>query len=743
MSTADKSSPRPKGLSDVTGAAAVAVLALVAAIIPVLFVPDFVDTFYMPKLTLLTAGVIIAATLLVAGVVLGQRLPKGYLPLDMAVGAFLVIAIISTVAAASPAYSVLGKYGRPEGLMALLTYAGLYFVVSRIRWTTSRIRTLSAAVAVGAVVASLWAIIEVMGVKLVPWAPPPFAAGRASGTLGNPTLLAAYLAVAFFVVIGLIASVRSAWARLVAATAVLPIGAALWLSFGRTGIIALIVGLVVAGATYLLQRKGTEPVISLLRASAPVFIVTALFVVVGIAAAIAVSSKQSAKSPQAKAAVTRAADLTSTQDRIFIWKSAASMIMSRPHIGYGPDSFQLVFPRYQTLESARVESSGLNFGRAAEDAHNIFIQYAATLGIPGLLAFCAILFLTVRTFLFKAVNEDLKPLTPILMGGTLAFVVAAAFTPVVSAFAMFLWIFAGLSVASRREVPRAIPATTDKTPSDQSGASMTRMLALVGLLPAAGLLLLVAMMPLGAEAQFSKGEKLWALGKLTAATGHYETAIRINPLRDKYMGTFGQRLVDRGNFSKKPETIAEGADHLTLALERNPSESSYPLALGIANMKLEKVDNQAMSRSKYYLGEAVRLAPRDPRALYYLGEIGLMTAQGEEDALAAGRSLRAAVNISPDLFEAHKSLGLLYQLLGKRKDAIASLTTANRLKKGDPQVEGALKELAGKGDAKASTGKHTAPTVAPAPAPAPAPIPEAIPSGSGSHSSGDYVPPGH
>ena len=53
-------------------------------------------------------------------------------------------------------------------------------------------------------------------------------------------------------------------------------------------------------------------------------------------------------------------------------------------------------------------------------------------------------------------------------------------------------------------------------------------------------------------------------------------------------------------------------------------------------------------------------------------------------------ALRAALQLDPDLFKAHRDLGVVLALRGDREEAIAALRAALRIRPDDPQVKANL-----------------------------------------------------
>jgi hypothetical protein len=71
-----------------------------------------------------------------------------------------------------------------------------------------------------------------------------------------------------------------------------------------------------------------------------------------------------------------------------IWRDTLSLIAARPVLGFGPDNFGLVYPRFQAAD----------FGLGVDKAHAETLQVAATQGLVGLAAYLYLLAAFVRAF---------------------------------------------------------------------------------------------------------------------------------------------------------------------------------------------------------------------------------------------------------------------------------------------------------------------------------------------------------
>ena len=70
---------------------------------------------------------------------------------------------------------------------------------------------------------------------------------------------------------------------------------------------------------------------------------------------------------------------TSTEMRLAFWESTIAMIQDHPFLGIGWGAFYLVYPEYDFyMQGAPI---------LIVHAHNMYLNYAAEIGLPGALAF--------------------------------------------------------------------------------------------------------------------------------------------------------------------------------------------------------------------------------------------------------------------------------------------------------------------------------------------------------------------
>ena len=64
--------------------------------------------------------------------------------------------------------------------------------------------------------------------------------------------------------------------------------------------------------------------------------------------------------------------------RLLLWRDSLRMARERSLLGFGPDTFGVEFPRYQSVELSRAYPDFYH-----ESPHNIFLDALVSQGVPG------------------------------------------------------------------------------------------------------------------------------------------------------------------------------------------------------------------------------------------------------------------------------------------------------------------------------------------------------------------------
>jgi len=339
-----------------------------AVLLPLTFSWVTFDQFVLPRVAL--ARLLVACLL---ALWLGQALHTGRLsfrrtPLDVPLLAVTASAALSTLLAVNRDVAVFGVYLRDEGLLTICTYALLFWLVAQSLTGRDDVRALVWCLLASAYVVALAATFQsLLAGRLAGGVETAQTFGgwvRASGTFGNPILLGTYLAMVLPLAVEEAVAPGSAVRRALAANVVAVVVVALLLTFSRAAWLGAGAGVALALAPRLRRSAAGR------RAA-----LGAVLAVLALAAAGAAG----AGPPVLATALARAASLAtpfqgSGGTRLAIWRDTPGLVAARPLVGWGPDTFGLVYPAFRT---------GPGPAGVVDKAHSDLLQVAATQGLIG------------------------------------------------------------------------------------------------------------------------------------------------------------------------------------------------------------------------------------------------------------------------------------------------------------------------------------------------------------------------
>lgn len=344
--------------------------ALIAAILG--FAPPLLDPFHAFKaIVLRTVGLALLA-MAAADVTAWRRAGGATRMLDLAVVAWCVVALASTLAGVSPGLSLLGEIEQREGLVTTLALAGVYAGVRRSHASVNDAARTLGVMGFAAAAAAAYALIQRAGGDPLVWSGADVyvtgsrAVLRPGSTLGNPILLGAVSAAALAGAIVRLATARRAGGGLVA-IAVLAMAVAATMS--RSAALAAAAGSLIA---LLGARAAGAPARCLVLVAIAAALPALAWVVLADAGAFG------ARLGEGFAAT------ASGGARFEIARSALALWRSHPWLGTGPDTFGLMFPSVQTAAYWSTQWWGVPV-----HAHSAALQVVATLGLAGTVVGCA------------------------------------------------------------------------------------------------------------------------------------------------------------------------------------------------------------------------------------------------------------------------------------------------------------------------------------------------------------------
>jgi O-Antigen ligase len=244
---------------------------------------------------------------------------------------------------------------------------------------------------------------------------------------------------------------------------------------------------------------------------------------------------------------TTIADLRSgTQnERLGTWADTLPLIASRPILGYGPDTFGLVYPRFETSNKL-----GVLWDKPHQDALGV----AASQGILGLLAYIWILVAFVRAF-WK--GRYLRG-TVALFGGWVAYVVSIQFDFSWIPTSFPFWLFAAAAIVTWAPELKVVRVT-----------AFPRRIALPVLAAAAVVLLLLmipaVVMPYVADADYYATQAAADLGQAQATIAQARSLAPYEATYAIEAGNYALNLDQNGNPASNADWTAAQEAYQTAA----------------------------------------------------------------------------------------------------------------------------------------------------------------------------------
>jgi hypothetical protein len=280
-----------------------------------------------------------------------------------ALGAFLAIAGVSSLASPYQFTAFFGEYRHYEGFFALLAYAALAFVAMQLA-NGRRLTWLVRLATVTGTLLALYGIAQTLKLDRTRWLSNVLP-GRAFATWGNPDFFAGYLLFPLAFSIALAFGERNSWWRLLGVVGAVTTLAALVSTATR--------GAWIAGACLLVVMF-----VGLVRKGFPWKLLSVVTAGVVVASGVAFNYASKGELLNRIVTVFTSAEAGVSYQRFGIWGKAVELLGRQWLLGTGPD----------TVAPASRMAFNYSF---SNDAHNYPLQSALTVGIFGAIALFAFL----------------------------------------------------------------------------------------------------------------------------------------------------------------------------------------------------------------------------------------------------------------------------------------------------------------------------------------------------------------
>lgn len=448
--------------------------------------------------------------------------------------ALLIWSFISSLRSGAPwPLSVYGWYGRNNGILMLLGVLILLTTGASLR--KGEVRSALWWIVGAASVAALVSIAQALGVGLFS---NPLAYEGANTLLGNPNFAAAFFAMTALISAGATLSSQSTRSRLAGSLAAALQVLGMLLATSQQGPLSLAIGMA-AGAVLLGLSHGQTRVKRLTGIlAAGLVVASSALIAAGLAGAGPVAQ------------ILRSDTLAL---RLEYWKASLATMLGVPAFGTGPDGLS----RY--IAEFRPESYVALLGPTTriDAAHNIPLQFGATLGIAGLMLWIAfalsvVVLLAWSAWTWPPRSGPSGPWLLVTVGAAWSAYLAQAMVSIDMVVLMALgWTLAGLTVALSRSATSAGPGDPPIGKSPQSRSEVRKQSgALVGAGAALGLLGVAITLPAYAA------ERTPAISSLEEALQVLGGALTPCPTRLTVINALGTQL-DVTTFQKLTRTAVE------------------------------------------------------------------------------------------------------------------------------------------------------------------------------------------
>lgn len=665
--------------------------ALVAAalLVPITAAPFLADPFSLPKAVVAWVAVALAAVGAVVQVISGGVGPLRRLRILLPLGVLVGWTALATVLSPQPLVSLLGSYGRYDGLVTLLAGAGaaLALVVYTGR-DPGRLGAVAIALSASAAVGLTVVVIQWLGLAWTNWSVPGLGPLDVVGLGGNPNFSGAILALSVPFVLGLRAHVVHPGARLGLAVgaAVLALGTVA--TGTRGGLLALVAG--VAAFTWL--APGLLP--SVVRYGASVGVVVAL-------AVVGITSVTDSLPLSAPAGTEAVLDTKSLDQRQNIWSGAARVVAAHPVVGAGPDALALALP---------YERSSREGGRTlvdADEAHNTYLDRAATAGLPALAAYLWLAAAVVAVVAWRRrrlVADEHRWLLAAFGGGFAGYLAQGAFSIDVVPLAFISWLCIGALVSLTD--PTVAGTAQEETVPPRS----VPVPVLVGLLVGVVAVAVLSLRPVLADQHARAGMRATDEGRYLDAYGEFASAASWMGHEPGYRQRAASALVGVASEpSSDPELRRSFLDEALLAYDQALDQAPGDVAALLAQADVELLAAEAAASSedaeahvaaaleilRSLEGELRATDPLDAklgRALEVRAQLR-SGADARRDRVAAAERYEAARGYTPTAVPALVGLARLALEEDRLTDARDLLDEAQQVAPDDPELQAAADEV--------------------------------------------------
>lgn len=353
--------------------------------------------------------------------------------------------------------------------------------------------------------------------------------------------------------------------------------------------------------------------------------------------------------------------------RKIVWKGAIEIWKHHPILGTGPETFAYSYYWYRPREHNDVSEWDFLYNKA----HNEYLNFAATTGTLGLLAYLGIIGVYIVWGLrkFKVQPTSRRPNNSALIAGFTSILVTNFFGFSVVPVALLFFLYPAITLVETEKLET-------KKEKEAEKILLGQWTAIAGILLLVCYLFLTISKAWLADTRFSRGEKLNRAGEYDSAFNQLQRAINLRKNEPVFHDELSWAAANLAVLTTQQEDAAFSNQLISLTIK----ESDLALKISPYNLnfwkkrtklfyKLSEIEEKYLQNALEALLRAAELAPTDAKIHYNLalmyGKIGQ-----EETAI---KTLEETIELKSNYRAAHYALALFYEERGEKQKAIERL----------------------------------------------------------------------
>lgn len=687
---------------------------LLFILVPLLFTSVNDELFEFNKMLAVYVFTLIIGTFWVGECIRRQKIVWKRTPLDLPIGFFLLSQLLSTVFSINVHTSLFGYYSRFNGgLFSIFAYIFLYYMFV-IFVNKDEIGKLLRSLLIGGVLSALYALPEHFGhspscliftgnFDVACWVQD--VKTRVFGTFGQPNWLAAYLGMLLPLAIVNSKHVETQtklmdddnFSQMIQTIVRLLIGvlfiAVLFFTGSRSGIIAVAVGLFMLGGSLVLiwlkvnnekHEHFLENALKQYALMLAIIFIAALSISLIVRNPIqdkflrllqrATPTTQTPNSAPPAGTQLEIGGSESGQIRNIVWKGAWLVWQRYPLFGSGVETFAYSYYKDRPQEHNQLSEWDFLYNKA----HNEFMNFLATTGIFGFLAYitmlsCMIILPLVTAFkLLSTKAKKLKSHSELIIHHIFILISLSAGLIIVSIsnFFGFSTVMVSLLAFIFPAISVVIASSHHETSKIQVGTeldnemSSSQWIAFLCTFALFSLPLLYIRKLWVSDVAFAKGKQLDNFGQQDKAFPYLRQATELLPeeptFHDEYsynLASLAVAFAKQSDATRASEFASEAIKESDTAISLNPVHTIFWKTRIKVFLTLATLGPHFTKKAEEALMAAQVLSPTDPKIILYLG----LLAESEGDKALFLSFLLKAIELKPNFEEARNYLAKYYE----------------------------------------------------------------------------------